>query len=248
MVARREFLRVAGLLGASAWARSAFPQQYPSKPIRLVMPSSSGTTIDLTGRFFAEAMTKSLKTPVMVDNRAGAGGLIGSDIVAKAPGDGYTLLIIGVPHFTARWYVDGPIPFDPIKDFAPLAKMCNSALCFVVKADSPYKTLTDLVAAMRQKPGEITYSSGGGWKHLTSLHGGAKQHDQHPRQACTLQGKHAGGDGRYRRPSRLYLPRRTRCPANGQSWQASRPGCDRPGAPARDSRCSDGSSDGNRWL
>jgi tripartite-type tricarboxylate transporter receptor subunit TctC len=97
----------------------------------------------------------------MVDNRAGAGGLIGSDIVAKAPGDGYTLLIIGVPHFTARWYVDGPIPFDPIKDFAPLAKMCNSALCFVVKADSPYKTLTDLVSAMRQKSGEITYSSGG---------------------------------------------------------------------------------------
>lgn len=125
------------------------------------MPSSAGTTIDLTGRFFAEALTKSLKTPVMVDNRAGAGGLIGSDIVAKAPGDGYTLLIIGVPHFTARWYVDGPIPFDPVKDFAPLAKMCNSALCFAVKADSPYKTLTDLVAAMRQKPGEITYSSGG---------------------------------------------------------------------------------------
>lgn len=183
MIARREFLKIAGALGASAWGGSAFSEQYPSKPIRMVVPASPGATIDLTSRFMAEALTKSLKSPVIIDNRAGAGGLIGSDVVAKSPPDGYTVLMIGVPHFTARLYLDGPSPFDPVKDFSPLAKICNSALCFVVRADAPYKTLNDLIAAMRKRPGEITFGSGGAGStsHLCTvvLNSMTKTHAKH---------------------------------------------------------------------
>lgn len=171
MFSRRHFLTSVASLGAAVCAPTAFSQQYPSRPIRIVVPASPGTAVDITARFVAEALAKSLKTPVMVDNRAGAGGLIGTDAVAKAAGDGYTLLFAGVPHLTTRWFVDGPVTFDPVKDFVPLARVSSSALCIVVKADSPYKTLGDLIAAMKRKPGEITFSSGGAGStsHLCSV-------------------------------------------------------------------------------
>ena len=171
MFSRRDFLKSLAPLGAVICAPSAFAQQYPARPIRIVVPASPGTAVDITARFVAEALAKSLKTPVLVDNRAGAGGLIGTDFVAKAPGDGYTLLFAGVPHLTTRWFTDGPVTFDPVKDFVPLAKVSSSALAIVVRADSPYKTLNDLITAMKRKPGEITYSSGGAGStsHLCSV-------------------------------------------------------------------------------
>ncbi|AQV97336.1 ABC transporter substrate-binding protein [Cupriavidus necator] len=171
MADRRQFLKSAASLGAVICAPSVFAQQYPSRPVRIVVPASAGTAVDITARFVAEALAKSLKTPVMVDNRPGAGGLIGTDAVAKAPADGYTLLFAGIPHLTTRWFVEGPVTFDPVKDFVPLAKVSSSALCIVVSADSPYKTLGDLIAAMKRKPGEITFSSGGAGStsHLCSV-------------------------------------------------------------------------------
>ncbi|AJG22459.1 putative exported protein [Cupriavidus basilensis] len=171
MFGRRNFLKSLASLAAVACAPSAFAQQYPSRPIRIVVPASPGTAVDITARFMAEALAESLKTPVLVDNRAGAGGLIGTDAVAKAPADGYTLLFAGVPHLTTRWFTAGPVTFDPVKDFAPIAKVSSSALAIVVRADSPYKTLDDLIAAMKRKPGEITYSSGGAGStsHLCSV-------------------------------------------------------------------------------
>lgn len=171
MFSRRHFLKSLASLGAVACAPSAFAQQYPSRPIRIVVPASPGTALDITARFVAEALAKNLKIPVMVDNRAGAGGLIGTDAVAKAPGDGYTLLFAGVPHLTTRWFAEGPVTFDPVKDFMPIAKVSSSALGIVVKADSPYKTLGDLIAAMKRTPGGITYSSGGAGStsHLCSV-------------------------------------------------------------------------------
>lgn len=161
MTGRRYFLRSMASLGAVACAPAVFGEQYPSRPIRIIVPASAGTAVDVTARFVAEALSKSLKSPVMVDNRAGAGGLIGAEAVAKSPADGYTLLFAGIPHLTTRWFVDGPVNFDPVKDFAPLARLSSSALCLAVKADSPYRTLEELVAAMKRKPGDITYASGG---------------------------------------------------------------------------------------
>ncbi|WP_354685816.1 tripartite tricarboxylate transporter substrate-binding protein [Cupriavidus necator] len=98
--------------------------------------ASPGTAVDITARFVAEALAKNLKTPVTVDNRAGAGGLIGTDAVAKAAGDGYTLLLAGVPHLTTRWFAEGPVTFDPVKDFVPIARVSSSAPGIVVRADS----------------------------------------------------------------------------------------------------------------
>ncbi|MEM5428689.1 tripartite tricarboxylate transporter substrate binding protein [Cupriavidus oxalaticus] len=171
MIDRRHFLQSAAALGAAAFVPLALAQPYPSRPVRIIVPASPGTAVDITTRFVAEALSRSLKTPVVVDNRAGAGGLIGTDAVAKVAGDGYTLLFAGVPHLTTRWFTDNPVTFDPVKDFVPIARVSSSALGIVVKAESPHKTLGDLIAAMKRKPGEITFSSGGAGStsHLCSV-------------------------------------------------------------------------------
>jgi tripartite-type tricarboxylate transporter receptor subunit TctC len=136
-------------------------QQYPAKPIHLILPSSPGTTIDVNGRYIAEQLGKRLGTSVVVDNRAGAGGGIGSDAVAKVAPDGYTLLFAGTTHFTTRLLPDSALQYDPVKQFTAVAKVSAGALALAVPTDSPYRTLGDLIQALKAKPGEITYGSGG---------------------------------------------------------------------------------------
>lgn len=157
---RRQLLQSAGLsaltAGLPTWA-----QQYPSKPIRLVVAASAGATVDVNARFLGERLSSRFPAGVLVDNRAGAGGGIGSDLVAKAAADGYTLLFAGIPHFTTRLLPDSALTYDPVKDFTAIAKVSSAALALVVPADSPYKNFGDLVQAMKAKPGEIAYGTGG---------------------------------------------------------------------------------------
>ncbi|RZL91569.1 MAG: tripartite tricarboxylate transporter substrate binding protein [Variovorax sp.] len=159
---RRHLVQTAGLsVIAAVWPKPALSQQYPAKPIRLIVPASPGATVDVNARYIADQLTSRWKASVVVDNRAGAGGGIGSDTVAKSSPDGYTLLFAGITHFTTRLLPDSALTYDPVKDFTAVVKVSSAPLALVVPADSPYKTLGDLVQAMKAKPGEIAFGTGG---------------------------------------------------------------------------------------
>lgn len=159
-ISRRTLLRATAAAALPAtWP--ALAQQFPSKPIRIVLPASAGATIDVNGRYIAEQLGKRLNANIIVDNRAGVGGALGSDAVAKSPADGYTLLFAGTSHFTSRLLPDAAIQYDPVKQFTAIAKTSSAALALVVPANSPYHTLGDLIKAMKAKPGETSYATGG---------------------------------------------------------------------------------------
>ncbi|GAA4344013.1 tripartite tricarboxylate transporter substrate binding protein [Variovorax defluvii] len=166
--------RFIGLLGALplVGAGTAFADRFPSKPIRIIVPASAGTSIDAITRFFADPLSKRLNTPVVVENRPGAGGLLGYQAAARAPADGYTLILTGIPLYLLPLFTDvTPPPLDPLKDFAPVARVARVPFAIVVPADSPYKSLPDLIAAMHKSPNTLTYSSQGAGSsaHLCSV-------------------------------------------------------------------------------
>ena len=138
-----------------------FAQQYPTKPIRIVVPFPPGGFSDLFARIIGTEMNKTWGQQVVVDNRTGAGGVIGSEIVAKAPPDGYTLVMgtIGTHAINATLF--SKLSYDPIKDFAPVAFVVEAEGLLVVHPSLPVKTTKELIALAKQKPGELTYASAG---------------------------------------------------------------------------------------
>jgi tripartite-type tricarboxylate transporter receptor subunit TctC len=151
---------IAGLLalGVIAGAGAAFGQNYPSKPIRLVTAEPGGGN-DLAARLIVQGLGGSLGQPMIVDNRGGAGGIIAADIVAKAQPDGYTLLL----YANNIWIIPllGNAPFDVIRDFAPITWAATSPNVMVVHPALPVKSVADLIAHARARPGELNYGSGG---------------------------------------------------------------------------------------
>ncbi len=138
----------------------ALAQDYPSRPVKLIVPFGPGTTTDIVSRVFAEALAKPLGQTVVVENRAGAGGVIGSDLVAKSAADGYTLVMgtVGTHAINASLYKK--LPYDPLKDFAPVAFAGYTPTLLVVAANSPLKSVKDL-AAQAGKPGGVSFASAG---------------------------------------------------------------------------------------
>ncbi len=161
MISRRHLLQALPALPAALGSAIALAQPIAGKPIRLLVAASAGTTVDAAARFAAEPLSRIMGVPVVVENRPGAGGAIGSEAVAKSPADGHTLLFTGVTHFSARYSGEASATYDPVKDFKAVARICSAALAVVVAADSPYKTMADLLAAMKARPGEVDYGSGG---------------------------------------------------------------------------------------
>lgn len=161
MISRRHLLQALPALPAALGPAIALAQPIAGKPIRLLVAASAGTTVDAAARFAAEPLSRIAGVPVVVENRPGAGGAIGSEAVAKSPADGHTLLFTGVTHFSARYSGEASATYDPVKDFKAVARICSAALAVVVAADSPYKTMADLLAAMKARPGEVDYGSGG---------------------------------------------------------------------------------------
>ncbi len=161
MISRRRLLQTLPALPTVLGASLALAQPIAGKPIRLLVAASAGTTVDAVARFVAEPLSRIAGVPVVVENRPGAGGALGSDAVAKSPADGHTLLMSGVTHFSSRYSGEASATYEPVKDFKGIARVCSAALAVVVPAGSPYKTMADLLAAMKAKPGEIDYSSGG---------------------------------------------------------------------------------------
>ncbi|WP_420223258.1 Bug family tripartite tricarboxylate transporter substrate binding protein [Pigmentiphaga litoralis] len=151
----------AGLLGASAsaaLAQSAAP--FPTRPVTLVVPFAPGGASDGMGRLFAQGLTEIWKVPVIVENRPGASGTIGGEFVRRAAPDGHTLLLAGPATLTILAAVNPRIPYDPVKDFAPVSVAVSYP--YVLTANtSVAKTLPDLLAHLKQQPGKLTYASSG---------------------------------------------------------------------------------------
>ena len=142
--------------------------QYPTKAVRVVIPFPPGGATDIIGRVVAQKMSERWKQPVVVENRPGAGGTIGSDLVAKSAPDGYTLLIAtNSTHAVAA--VLGHPPYDPAKDFTPISLLAYSPNVLVVGADSGIGSLRELIAAAKASPGRLSYASSGNGTiiHLT---------------------------------------------------------------------------------
>jgi tripartite-type tricarboxylate transporter receptor subunit TctC len=138
----------------------AFSQGYPDRPVRLVVGFPPGGSSDTVARVVAQHLSPLLGQPVVVDNKPGAGGVIGSDIVAKAPPDGYTLLLATAGHSTVA-AIRKDLPFDAVKDFAWITTVTTYPFAIATAADSSIKSLDDLVQKAKAAPGKITYSSAG---------------------------------------------------------------------------------------
>ena len=137
----------------------ALAQQYPSKPVRIVVPFAPGGGSDFIARFMAQRLTESLGSQVIVENKPGAGGVLGIEVGVKAPADGYTLTLI------ASSYTVNPsiykLNFDPVTDITPIIQMSQGPLLLVVNPALPVKTVKELIALAKSKPGEVTFASSG---------------------------------------------------------------------------------------
>jgi tripartite-type tricarboxylate transporter receptor subunit TctC len=144
----------------SAFAVQAFAQAYPAKPVHIVISFTPGSSTDIVGRIVIQKLTEMWGQPVVPENKAGAGGSIGSAAVAKAAPDGYTLLINSNAH-SVNPAIYAKLPYDTLKDFTEIAPLAIQPNVFVVSADSPYKTLMEFVDAARAKPGSLNIGHAG---------------------------------------------------------------------------------------
>jgi tripartite-type tricarboxylate transporter receptor subunit TctC len=164
MLTRRQFhLRLLGL-GAAGLASSPLARaqgsDFPSRPVKIVVPFAAGGGPDVLTRRMAVKLGEVLKGTVVVDNVVGAGGILAAQSVARMPPDGYNLLLGASSHIVQK-AMQPTVAFDPLKDFAPITRTAYPPSILVVSADSPYKTVQDLVAAARKEPGKLNYASGG---------------------------------------------------------------------------------------
>lgn len=148
------------LITALAVAAPASADDYPSRPIRLVVPTAAGSSPDIIARLLQPSLERVLKQPIVVDNRAGASTMIGSEAVAKAAPDGYTLLIVNTT-FTVNGALNSSMPFDPEKDFAPVGLLVSNPLVLAVNAKLPARTLAEFVAVAKGRPGKLNYGTSG---------------------------------------------------------------------------------------
>ena len=149
-------------LGAALLAFSALAtaQSYPTKPVQMVVAFTPGSAVDIVGRIVAERLSQMWGHPVVSDNRAGAGGSIGSAVVARAAPDGYTLLVTSNAHIVNP-SIFAKLPYDTLKDFTDIVLFVEQPNVMVVATESPYKTLKDLVAAAKAKPGSLNIGHAG---------------------------------------------------------------------------------------
>ena len=158
-------------LVALSWVHQAAaqtPQAYPSKTVRVVIPWPPGGSNDMAGRIVAQKLTQIMGKPFIIDNRGGASGTIGADAVAKAPPDGYTLMVHSTTHVGNPWMYKN-LPYDTLKDFAPVGLIATQPGILVAHPSAPVKTVKDLIALAKAKPETITFGSSGngGLPHLS---------------------------------------------------------------------------------
>jgi tripartite-type tricarboxylate transporter receptor subunit TctC len=149
-----------------ALTAGAFADDYPNRPIRLIIPFPPGGSNDVVGRLVAKYLSDQLGQQVYIDNRGGAGGTIGSDLAAKATPDGYTLLVISLAHAVSPWL--HKLTYDPIKSFTPVAMFGSGTNVLAVNPELPVHSVKELIALAKAKPGELNYASAGvgSFQHL----------------------------------------------------------------------------------
>ena len=159
----------AGVMGLAGTAATA--QAYPVRPIQVVVPYQAGSNTDVIMRQLAPKMSELLGQQVLVDNRAGAGGIIGTDAVAKSPPDGYRIIFGTSQQMGAAPFLYRSIPYDPVKDFAPIARVGGSNLVLAVGSSTPIKSVTELVAYIKTHAGKVNYASNGvgGTPHFAAV-------------------------------------------------------------------------------
>jgi tripartite-type tricarboxylate transporter receptor subunit TctC len=150
-------LVVAGLMGGNAQAQDA----WPSRPITYVAAFPAGSNTDTLGRIIAQRLSERLKVPVVVDNKAGATGMVGSAYVAKAPPDGYTILGASIASHAISPSMHATTQYDPVKSFEPITIIGMNANVLVVPTNSPYKSVADIIAAAKASPGTLSFASSG---------------------------------------------------------------------------------------
>lgn len=149
------------MLAACLQSAPALAQTYPSKPVRLIVPGPPGTAADIRARWIAEKLSPMLGQPIIVDNRAGAGGAIGTEAAAKSAADGYTILLVHQGTMAVNPHVYAKLGYDPLIDFAPITRLSLGPLLLAVNASLPVQSVADLVRLAKQKPGQINFGSPG---------------------------------------------------------------------------------------
>ncbi|MDB6000602.1 MAG: tripartite tricarboxylate transporter substrate binding protein, partial [Rhizobacter sp.] len=154
------------LLAFSAFSQA---QTFPSRPLTIVVPFPPGGTTDILARSVAEGMGRELKQTVVVDNRSGAGGNVGAEMVARAKPDGYTLLVTTAGPLSINQHLYKRLGYDPVKDFAPIGMLASVPIMLVSNPAQPFKTVAELIAYAKANPGKLTYGSQGNGttSHLT---------------------------------------------------------------------------------
>ena len=145
----------AGAAGTQALA------QYPAKPIRMIVPSAPGSGPDIMARTIGQKLTEAWGLPVVIEARPGAGGIIGSEAAAKSPPDGYTLIMANAGSHSVNPGLYRKLPYDPLRDFAPVTLVSSAPNILIVHPSLPVKSVKDLIALAKMRPGDLTFGSGG---------------------------------------------------------------------------------------
>jgi tripartite-type tricarboxylate transporter receptor subunit TctC len=153
----------------SATAAAQAQQTYPNRPIRFILPFATGGGTDIAARLFGQKLGEAFGQQVVVDNRAGAGGIIGTEVAARAAPDGYTLMMAGVNHSVIP-SLHKKVPYDPVADFAPISMLAEYPHLLLVHPTVPAKSVKELIALAKAKPGQLNYASGGAGSvaHITA--------------------------------------------------------------------------------
>ncbi|HQQ69151.1 MAG TPA: tripartite tricarboxylate transporter substrate binding protein [Alicycliphilus sp.] len=157
---RRHALAIVVATLVLAGTASAQTPAYPAKAITFVVPFAAGSATDQLARALGQSVTTAIKQPVVMDNKAGASGMIAAQAVARAPADGYTVLITTNTTHAANEHLYKKLSYDPVKDFAPVTGLGKGGQVLVVNASSPYKSVADLLAAAKKNPGKLSFGSG----------------------------------------------------------------------------------------
>jgi len=158
---RRTWLRALIFVFGACAASATLPQDYPIRPIRIIVPFPAGGTADLLARQIAQTMSEALRQQVVIENRTGAGGNIGADLAAKSKPDGYTLLMGTVSTHAINPNLYAKMPYDPVKDFAPVTMVARMPNLLVVHPSVPAKNVAELIALAKARPGALAFASAG---------------------------------------------------------------------------------------
>jgi tripartite-type tricarboxylate transporter receptor subunit TctC len=149
-------LTAVAMLGGSASAEAPFP----SKPVHIFVPYSAGGAVDILSRTLGDAVSRQWGQSVVIENRPGAGGVVASQALVTSPPDGYTLIVVASGHPTNA-FLYAKLPYDTFKDFTPISQLASSPNILLVRADSPFKTLGDMIAQAKAKPGTLSFGHSG---------------------------------------------------------------------------------------